>query len=127
MEALWQDLRYAVRMLRNAPGFTIIAIVTLGLGLAVNTTIFSVINGWLLRPLPVSQPEQLYVLGLQQAGTQGVQSFSYPDYVDVRNQADSFSDVLAYRPTLAAVRRRRQRRSLRAEPRERKFLLDAGN
>jgi predicted permease len=103
MEALWQDLRYAARMLRNAPGFTIIAIVTLGLGLAVNTAIFSVINGWLLRPLPVSQPEQLYVLGLQQAGTQGVQPFSYPDYIDVRNQADSFSDVLAYRPTLAAV------------------------
>jgi hypothetical protein len=75
MEALWQDLRYALRTLRNAPGFTIIAIVTLGLGLAVNTTIFSVINGLLLRPLPVAQPEQLYVVGLQQAGTPGVQHF----------------------------------------------------
>jgi predicted permease len=103
MEALWQDLRYALRTLRNAPGFTIIAIVTLGLGLAVNTTIFSVINGLLLRPLPVAQPEQLYVVGLQQAGTPGVQHFSYPDYLDIRSQTDSFSDVLAYRPTLAAV------------------------
>jgi hypothetical protein len=94
MNGFWQDLRYAARTLRNAPAFTIIAIVTLGLGLAVNTTIFSVINGLLLRPLPVHQPEQLVVLGLQQAGTPGVQHFSYPDYLDIRSQTDSFSKVL---------------------------------
>ena len=58
MEAFWQDLRYAVRTLRNSPGFTIIAVVTLGLGMAVNTTIFSVINGLLLRPLPVPTPSR---------------------------------------------------------------------
>jgi predicted permease len=103
MDSFWLDLRYAFRALRNSPGFTAIAIVTLGLGLAVNTTIFSVINGLLLRPLPVPQPEQLVVLGLQQQGTTGVQGFSYPDYLDIRSQADAFTDVLAYRTTLAPV------------------------
>src|SRR5215467_8956544 len=101
MDSFWLDLRYAFRALRNSPGFTAIAIVTLGLGLAVNTTIFSVINGLLLRPLPVPQPEQLVVLGLQQQGTTGVQGFSYPDYLDIRSQSDAFTDVLAYRTTLA--------------------------
>jgi predicted permease len=103
MEAFWLDLRYAARTLRNSPAFTIIAFVTLGLGLAVNTTIFSVINGLLLRPLPVPNPEQIVVLGLQQAGTPDIQKFSYPDYLDIRSQTDSFSSVLAYRPTLAAL------------------------
>jgi ABC-type lipoprotein release transport system permease subunit len=62
MQSFWQDLRYAARALRNSPGFTLIAIITLGLGMAVNTTVFSVINGVLLRPLPVLHAEQLTVL-----------------------------------------------------------------
>jgi len=103
METFWQDLRYALRTLRNSPGFAIIAVVTLGLGMAVNTTVFSVINGLLLRPLPVPHAEQLAVLGLQEAGTPRIQRFSYPDYLDVRSQTDSFSDVFGYRPTLSAV------------------------
>ena len=103
MRSLWQDLRYAARTLRNSPGFTIIAIVTLGLGMAVNTTIFSVINGMLLRPLPVPHPEQITVLALKPEGMSGFQSFSYPDYLDIKEQADVFSDVFAYRPTLAGL------------------------
>jgi predicted permease len=103
MSSFWRDLRYAARTLANSPGFTIIAIVTLGLGMAVNTTVFSVINGMLLRPLPVPHAEQLTVLAMQQAGTPGVQKFSYPDYQDIRSQADSFSDVFGYRPTLGAL------------------------
>ena len=50
MQGFWQDLKYAARTLRNSPGFTLIAVVTLGLGMAVNTTVFSVINGLILRP-----------------------------------------------------------------------------
>jgi predicted permease len=103
MQSFWQDLRYAARTLRNSPGFAIIAIVTLGLGMAVNTTIFSVINGLMLRPLPVPHAEQLVVLGLQQEGTHGNQKFSYPDYEDIRDHADSFSDVFAYRATLVGL------------------------
>src|ERR1700680_2355547 len=103
MSSFWRDLRYAARTLAKSPGFTIIAIVTLGLGMAVNTTVFSVINGMLLRPLPVPHAEQITVLALQQAGTPGVQKFSYPDYLDIRSQADSFSDVFGYRATLGSL------------------------
>jgi predicted permease len=103
MSSFWRDLRYAARTLANSPGFTIIAIVTLGLGMAVNTTVFSVINGMLLRPLPVPHAEQITVLALQQAGTPGVQKFSYPDYLDIRSQTDSFSEVFGFRATLGAL------------------------
>jgi hypothetical protein len=61
----------------KAPWFATRAIVTLGLGIAVNTTIFSVVNGFLLRPLPVAHPEQLVVLSLQQGGDHALQNFSY--------------------------------------------------
>ena len=103
MHSLWQDLRYAARALRGAPGFTIIAIITLGLGMAVNTTIFSVINGIVLRPLPVPHPEQITVLALKQDGAQGFDRFSYPDYLDIKQQADVFSDVFAERTTLGGL------------------------
>src|SRR5579859_2273614 len=104
MHSFWQDLRYAARTLRGAPGFTIIAIVTLGLGMAVNTTIFSVINGILLRPLPVPHAEQITVLAMKHEGAQGFERFSYADYLDVRQQtSDVFSDVFAERTTLVGL------------------------
>src|ERR1700693_5068966 len=103
MRNFWQDIRYAVRTLRNAPAFTIIAVVALGLGMAVNTTIFSVINGMLLRPIPVPHAEQLAVLAMKQEGMPEFQRFSYPLYQDISRQASVFSDVLAYRVTLAAL------------------------
>lgn len=104
MDSLLQDLRYAFRSLRRAPGFAIIAIVTLGLGIAVNTTVFSVINGILLRPLPVPHAEQITVLGLQQNGDSTFQSFSYPDYQDIaRDTSGVFSDVFGYNVTLSSL------------------------
>jgi predicted permease len=103
MRGFWQDIKYATRSLRNAPGFAIIAIVTLGLGMAVNTTVFSVINGLLLRSLPVSHPEQLTVLALKQQGTDGFQPFSYPDFLDVRAQSKSTAEVFAYRTSLVSI------------------------
>jgi putative ABC transport system permease protein len=108
MRNFWQDIRYAVRTLRNAPAFTIIAVVALGLGMAVNTTIFSVINGMLLRPMPVPHAEQLAVLAMEQGGVSGFQKFSYPLYQDISRQTTVFSDVLAYRITLTALARRPQ-------------------
>jgi predicted permease len=99
----WKDIQYAFRTLTKNPGFAIIGIVTLALGMAVNTTLFSVVNGFLLRPLPVPHPEQITVLSLKQSSLPGSYRFSYPDYEDLRDQADSFSDILAYRVTLSGV------------------------
>ena len=98
-----QDLRYALRMLAKSPGFTVVAVLTLALGIGVNTTVFSVVNGMLLRPMPVPNPEQITVLGAQQDGTPDYQAFSYPDYEDIRKQTDAFSDILAYRVSLVGL------------------------
>lgn len=103
MRGLSQDLRHAVRLLLKSPGFTLIAALTLAIGIGVNTTVFSVINGILLRPLPVPHPEQITLLAAQQDGTQDYQSFSYPDYREIRDQGGAFSDVLAYRVALVAL------------------------
>ena len=103
MNSFWQDLRYAMRSLRNSPGFAIVAILTLGLGMAVNTTVFSIVNGLLLRAMPVPHPEQITVLAMKQAGAEGFQSFSYPDYQDIRSQAEASGEVFGYRTTLVGV------------------------
>ena len=103
MASLWQDLRYAFRAFGKSPWFASLAVVTLALGMAVNTSIFSIINGFLMRPMPVPHPEQLTVLSLQQAGDKSLQGFSYPDYLDLRDQSTSFSDIIAYRLTLAGL------------------------
>jgi predicted permease len=103
MRNLWNDLRYAMRTLGKSPGFAVIGIVTLALGMAVNTTIFSVINGILLRPLQVPHAEQLTVLALQGSDEHELQRFSYPDFLDLRSQSDGFSDLFGYKITLAGL------------------------
>jgi len=102
MHNFWKDLRHATRTLTKNPGFAFVAVVTLALGMAVNTTLFSVINGFILRPLPVPHPEQITVLASQQEGLPGYR-FSYPDYADLRDHADSFSDIFFYRVTLSSI------------------------
>ena len=101
MENVNRDVRYSARALRKSPGFTIVAVLTLALGIGVNTAIFSVLNGWLLRPLPVRAPEQIFVLAFSQQHEGS--NFSYPDLVDFRNQSDVFSDLFAYGLSVAGL------------------------
>lgn len=103
MSGLLQDFRYAFRMLAKSPSFTAIAVLTLALGIGVNTAVFSVINGILLRPMSVPHPEQITLLAAQQEGSSDFQSFSYPDYLDIRSQASAFGDILAFRVTLVGL------------------------
>jgi len=96
MATLWQDVRYAFRMLTKSPLLTVIVVLTLALGIGANTAIFGIVNGIVLRPLPVKSPEQIMVLAAQAKGdTLGIFTLSYPQLVDLRKQADAFSDVFA--------------------------------
>ncbi|MGA2476300.1 MAG: ABC transporter permease [Terriglobia bacterium] len=97
MSALFQDVRYGLRMVGKSRGLTAILAITLALGIGVNTAIFSVLNGWLLRPLPVRAPEQIMVLAFQPKET-SESKFSYPDLVDFERQTDAFSNLFAFAP-----------------------------
>lgn len=92
-----QDLRYGVRMLAKRPGFTLVAVLSLALGLGANTAIFSLVNTLLLRPLPVYQPEQLVALNSAGEGRGMFSNFSYLNYRDLRDRNTVFSDLIGYR------------------------------
>jgi putative ABC transport system permease protein len=91
-------LRYALRGLLKAPGFTVVAILTLALGIGANTAIFSVVNGVLLEPLPVDHPEQLVILMGHSRGRES-QWFSPLNFRDLTSSAKTLSGVAAYTPT----------------------------
>ncbi len=95
LEILWQDLRYAVRMLRRNPGFAVVAIVTLALGIGANTAIFSLVNGVLLRPLPYRDPGKLTIIW-EQDDKGKPDNVGYATYLDWRAQNKSFEDLAVY-------------------------------
>jgi predicted permease len=97
METLVQDLRYGLRMLRNSPGFTAVAVLTLALGIGACTAIFSVADSVLLRPLPYDHPEQLVSVTetLPKMGSDAI-GVAAGEFQDYRNQNRSFSQVAAY-------------------------------
>lgn len=93
MDALWKNIRYAVRRLFAKPGFTLVAILSLALGIGANTAIFSLVNAVLLREVPLDRPEELVEIYLSSPDFEyGV--FSWPDYADFKEgTTEVFSEV----------------------------------
>ncbi len=96
MEKLWQDLRYSARTLVKSPGFTVVAVLSLALGIGANTTIFSLISTLLLNPLPVRDVSELVALVTVDEKNPGVNRVSFPNYEDFRDQNQVFSGVASY-------------------------------
>lgn len=98
---LSQDIRFAIRQCRRNPGFTVVAVLTLALGIGANTSVFTVLNGLLLKMLPVKDPRQLVVVGdptmanSRSNGTPRIDTFSYPLYRELRDHNEVFSGLCA--------------------------------
>jgi len=103
MESLWQDLRFAVRQLIRSSGFTLVALLTLALGVGANTVVFSLINGFLLRPLPVPHADQLAVLRIEEGGPQPNYAFCTPFFRSLERRHDVFANVFAFDPHVFQV------------------------
>jgi len=98
MEELLRDLRYGLRSLASRPGFTLVAVLSLALGIGANTAVFTVIKAIFLRPLPVTEPSRLVALYTRIEGLNASLPVSYPNYRDFRDSATSFSDLSAVVP-----------------------------
>jgi predicted permease len=100
MSALWKNVRYGMRVLAKSPGFTLVAVLTLALGIGANAAIFSVVYSALLRPLPYYQPDRLVTLGegrMQTRDNEPVsRNSSYPDFVDWKKTTKSFASLTGY-------------------------------
>jgi predicted permease len=98
-DALIQDVRFGLRTLRKSPGFTLVAVLTIALGIGANTAIFSMVDWLILRPLPVKDPGQLAYLVVQHSDGGYANGFSYPNLVDIRKETTSvFSYVAGVEP-----------------------------
>lgn len=102
------DLRQAFRTLRRQPGFTVLAVLTLAVGIGISASFFSILSAFFLQPLPVRDAHQL-VLVMQRGDVVNVPyGHSYPDYLDYRRATKTFSDLAAYLPTPVHVSARGQ-------------------
>src|SRR5260370_7330050 len=99
MENVWKDLSYGWRMLVKSPGFAVVAVLVLGLAIGANTSIFSLFNGVIWRPLPVKDPQQLLVIGAKRGSLGFTIPLSYPDFQDYRQLKAVFSDMCGYVPS----------------------------
>jgi hypothetical protein len=111
MHSLWQDMRYSVRMLLKHPAFTLIAVITLALGIGANTAIFSVVNAVLIKPLAFAEPDQLMQV-YEDASAIGFPrgDVAVGNYVDWKKQQTVFEDMAAVTTrSFQSYRRRRAR------------------
>src|SRR6201988_2662051 len=95
MRGLFSHLRYTVRLLLKSPGFTVTAVLILGLGIGANTAIFSLVNGVLLKPLPYPNADRLFHL-YHTVKTDNTNPFEYPDFADYCASQHSFASLAAY-------------------------------
>jgi putative ABC transport system permease protein len=102
MESFFRDLRFALRRLKNSPGFALVAVVTLALGIGANSAMFSIVNAVLLRPLPYRDPERLVLLSERWPQFPRL-SLSYLNYKDWRDQSSSFEAVGAVRNSVMTM------------------------
>ncbi len=107
LETLCMDVRYALRMMRKSPGFTTVAVLSLALGIGTTTAIFCVMDALMLRPLPVSDPQRLVVVGRTDGGVS-----SYRAWEQIRHQQDVLSGTFAYMQTAFALAIRGEKRSI---------------
>lgn len=105
METLASDLRFGARLLLRQPGFTAVAVLSLALGIGVNTTIFSVVNAVLLAPVSLHEPERLVEIYTSTMPDMPYLTTSYPDFTDLRDQVDSLSGLMAHAMVRASLTR----------------------
>ena len=104
MRTLWQDVRYAARMFLQAPGFTLIALISIALGIAANTAVFTLVNAVLFKAMPVPHPEQLVALYTTLPNSRFPGEFSYQDYKHYRDNNDVFSDLFIHYGTPVSMK-----------------------
>src|SRR5271170_4717683 len=97
IETLWQDIRYAARTLLNSPGFTIVAVVALALGVGANTTVYTVVSSALAFNMGVEHIERLVIITATDASRRDPFSQSYADYLELRAEVKSIQALAAYR------------------------------
>jgi putative ABC transport system permease protein len=103
MNILWQDLRYAFRLLHNNPGFTVVALLSLALGIGANASMCSIVDSILFRPLPYSDPDRLFMIWVTAPKSPGGRSPATPaNYAALRERTRSFEDIGAVRHVVSA-------------------------
>src|SRR5918993_1247561 len=102
-ETLLKDIRYALRWMARSPGFSAVAILSLGLGVGVNTAMFSLVDSLLFRPLPVTSPDTLVDVFTSSGDGDEYATNSYQDFLDIKAQNTVFSDMLGYSPMMAPL------------------------
>ena len=125
VEQLWSDVKYAARLLARSPGFTAVAIVSLALGVGANTTIFSLLNAFLLQPLPGREPARLATVYTSDYSGPLYSASAYPDYLDFRSGSRAFEGLAAFGMQAAAVHGREREPAHPRPARERQLLRSA--
>jgi len=104
LDSFLSDIRYALRWLRKSPAFTLVAVVSLAIGIGFNTALFAIVDALLFKPLPVAAPERLADVFTSDAnGHSRFSTSSYADYLDLKAQNDVFEGLVGYSPMFAGV------------------------